>query len=98
MKKQQMASLKSGASWYKTLAIITAISGFFWGIIAGNVYKKKVVTWTSSVSPEYNMYEEEFNTDALGVAWGSTVASVITLSFMYSVCYRLNLLIEKKDK
>ena len=41
---------------------------------------------------------EEFNAVAMGYMWGSAAGTVILFSFMYSVCYRLDLLIEKKDK
>lgn len=97
MKKIEIENLKSGSKRYRNLAIILAFLGFIFGVVFGATNPKIKISEPSDYDAKYE-YDEEFNAELMGNFWGITAGAVITLSFMYSVCYRLDLLVEKKDK
>lgn len=77
---------------YVTIAIIILLVGFIIGIICGNVYKVNTLTYESSISIEYNKYEDVFNTALMFYCWIGTILFDIFILGIYSICKRLDLI------
>lgn len=74
---------------YKRIAIILLFLGFVGGIIVGKEY---------GVCSDYlsNCTEKEFNGELMLYCWGGTILFNIFVFGIHSICYRLDLLIDKK--
>ena len=79
---------------YMYAAISVILLGLFSGIILGNVYKLEKVDENSILDTT----EEVFNTNLLIISITSGVFASIPLFGLSSINYRLNLLIDKKEK
>ena len=75
---------------YKIIAITILILGFVIGINAGNTYK---------ICSDYTLSyctEEVFNGDLMLYCWIGTILFDLFIFGIHSICYRLDLLIDKK--
>ena len=82
--------------YWKIIGIIILIIAFIIGIYLGATYQVKELTYESSISPEYNDYEERFNTLLMLYVWISGSVSYIFFQAINSICYRLDILIDRK--
>lgn len=87
---------KSYTEVYFYIAIIILVLGFIGGIVLGNVYKKTELIYESSISAIYNEYESTFNEGLMIYSWTATVLFDLFVFAIYSICYRLDLIIDKK--
>lgn len=73
---------------YKRIAILILIFGFIGGICAGNAY---------AICSDYSTgcIEKEFNGDIMIYCWIGTILFDIFVFGIHSICYRLDLLIDK---
>lgn len=92
-----MKKRKNYTKAYYYIAIIIIFAGFIVGLILGEVYKVKVLTYESSISAKYNEYEEYYNAGIMFYTWLATAAFDIFIFGIYSICHRLDLLIDKKN-
>lgn len=83
---------------YLTIAKVILVVGFFSGIILGNAYKIEVITSESAISSKYNQYEEVFNSALMLYSWIGTFLFDLFVFAIHSICYRLDLIIDKKEK
>lgn len=75
---------------YLWMAIIISYLGFVVGIILGNALKITI--------GEFSAYREEiFNYGAMIYCWCATLVFDFFIFAVYSICYRLDLLIDKKE-
>ena len=77
---------------YKKIAIAILILGFIGGFIMGNIFKVNTLTYESSISIEYNHYEEVFNTALMFYCWIGTFLFDLFILGIYSICQRLDLI------
>ena len=83
---------------YFGIAITIIVLGFIGGIIIGNTYTNRTLTYESSIDEKYNEYEEEFNAELMLECWvGTTILSIFIFG-IGSTNYRLNLLIDNKKE
>ena len=78
---------------YLVIAIIILILGFIGGIVLGNQYK---VLEKQHVFGSYYEMKEAFNVGLMIYCWIGTMLFDIFVFGIYSICHRLDLLIEKK--
>lgn len=83
---------------YKNIGIIILIVGFIGGIILGNLFKVTTLTYESSIGSEYNEYNEIFNFILMFCTWISTALLSVFFFAINSICYRLDLIIDKNIK
>lgn len=81
---------------YFRVAIIILVLGFIGGIGLGDKYKKTELIYESSISAEYNEYETTFNGELMIYSWTGTALFDLFVFAIYSICYRLDLIIDKK--
>ena len=74
------------------------IAGFIGGIILGNLFKITTLTYESSIDPKYNEYEKIFNSTLMFCSWISTALLSVFIFAINSICYKLDLIIDKKTK
>ena len=79
---------RSHTRTYFYIAIIILILGFIGGIVLGGTYTVSKSSYFSS--------EEEFNGVLMLYCWVSTLLFDLFIFAIYSVCHRLDLLIDKK--
>ena len=74
---------------YKRIAIIVLFAGFICGILLGNEY---------GICSDYltSCSEKEFNSAVMIYCWSGTALLYILLMAIHSICYRLDLIIDKK--
>lgn len=80
-------SRRSHTKAYLYVAITISILGFIGGICAGSVYK---------IQTGYLFKKEEFNGTLMLYCWIATGLFDLFVFAIHSVCYRLDLLIDKK--
>lgn len=80
---------------YLVIAIIILILGFIGGIVLGDTYKSIDL---SSITSDYDDYKESFNTALMIYSWTATVLFDLFIFAIHSICYRLDLLIDNKNK
>lgn len=81
---------RSHTKAYLWIAITILILGFIGGIILGDTFKITTTTYT------YLDNEEEFNSALMLYSWIGTLLFDLFIFAIYSICYRLDLLIDKK--
>lgn len=80
---------------YFYIAIIILILGFIGGIILGGTFKMSTLSYGSSISKyEYN---ETFNSELMIYSWIGTLLFDLFVFAIHSICYRLDLIIDKKE-
>lgn len=70
------------------------IAMFILGCVMGLIYPTEVIKEYTSISGEYT--DEVFNTTLALVYWLSGVAVYVFFQAINSICYRLDLLVDKK--
>lgn len=93
-----MKKEKSYTNLYLYIAILVLFAGFIVGLTSGEVFKTKVLTYESPISSKYNTYEESFNTGLMFYIWIATAIFDTFVFGIYSICHRLDLLIDKKTR
>jgi len=88
---------KRGTETYTIIAIILLIIGLIAGIVVGETNPIVKLTYESSVSSEFNDYEEVFNATLAFAIWGASIISSLPLFAFSSICRRLDIIIDKKD-
>lgn len=83
---------------YLYIAISILMLGFISGIVCGAVFPVQKLVYESSISISYNEYENSFNGLLMLYIWIGTALFDIFVFGINSICYRLDLLIDKKEK
>lgn len=86
---------KSRTKAYLYIAIAILVLGFIGGIVLGDAFKIRELTYESSISVKYNEYEETFNSALMLYSWIGTLLFDLFVFAVHSICYRLDLLIDK---
>lgn len=81
---------------YKIIGKVVMIFMVIVGLVLGSEYQKKVITYKSSVDSIYDRYEEQFNTELMFMCWSAGGSFYIFFQIVNSICYRLDLLIDKE--
>lgn len=76
---------KNHTKSYLTVAIIILIIGTILGFVLGGVYEKST-----------SLYTKEFNSALMLYTWMVTAVLDIFIFAIHSICYRLDLIIDKK--
>lgn len=87
---------RSHTKAYLYIAIVILILGFIGGIVLGDAFKIRELTYESSISVKYNEYEETFNSALMLYSWVGTLLFDLFVFAVHSICYRLDLIIDKK--
>ena len=80
---------RSHSRTYLWFAIIILILGFIGGIVLGNTFKITTTTYT------YLDNEEVFNSALMIYSWIGTLLFDLFVFAVHSICYRLDLIIDK---
>lgn len=86
---------KRNTNVYKVIAIIILFLGFIGGIVLGDTNRTIELVYELSISSKYNEYEEVFNIGLMVSAWISTALLSLFIFAIYSICHRLDLIVEK---
>lgn len=93
-KSERERRIKSTNNW-QAIGIIVVVLMFVMGIVLGKIQQVYKMTYESPISEEYNTYEYVFNTELMFYCWGLGLGSYLVFQAVNSICYRLDLIIDK---